>query len=74
MECSILLQFYVDKREKCKLEFWIKVFFFLKWNNFWEILNGSQDRVGDENDNIFPSNSQISYFSSLRFEFHITFK
>ena len=27
MECSISLHFYVDKKETCKLEFWINGFF-----------------------------------------------
>ena len=48
MECSILLHFYVDKRETHKLEFWIIGFFSLKLDNFWEILHGSRDCVGDE--------------------------
>ena len=33
----------------------------------------SQQRV-HKNDNIFPFDSQISYYNSLGFEYHITFK
>ena len=40
MECSILLHFYVDKRETHKLEFWITGFFSLKLDNFGKFYMG----------------------------------